>query len=67
MGSLMYKRIQSLNILDKDKLSKVTGMLIDEQILKISKMIQILTNDDSLNEKVQEALEIIEEDEEQTL
>ena len=55
----MYKKVISLNMMEVQKVSKVTGMLIDLEILDLDEIIEILENKESLVGRVKEALEVI--------
>ena len=59
LGRLMYKKVISLNMMEVQKVSKVTGMLIDLEILDLDEIIEILENKESLVGRVKEALEVI--------
>lgn len=48
---------------DQGKVSKITGMLIDLEILELEEIIDILNNEDALEERINEALEVIDESE----
>ena len=61
LGSLMYKKVDAIQNIEQEKVSKVTGMLIDTEILDLDEIIELLVNDASLQERVQEALEVIDE------
>ncbi len=61
LGELMFKQVSGQGINDPHKVSKITGMLIDLDILEIEEIIDILENQESLKDRIQEALEVIEE------
>ena len=44
----MYKKVDAIQNIDQDKVSKVTGMLIDTEILELDEIIELLVNDASL-------------------
>lgn len=58
----MYPKILNKNM-DPSKVSKITGMLIDLDILELEEIIDILQNEASLKERIKEALEVIDESE----
>lgn len=60
LGNLMYYRVSNQPI-KKDLIPKITGMLIDLEVLDLSDIIEILTKDDVLNERIQDAISIINE------
>jgi RNA recognition motif-containing protein len=69
LGKLMFDRISSLknNEIEglndmNENISKITGMLIDLEILEIEEIINILKNQDELIERIKEALDVINED-----
>lgn len=62
LGELMMKRISNVKDLDKKFFGKVTGILINLDILEYEEIIDILQNDQSLNQRVKEALDIIQEE-----
>jgi len=59
LGNLMYNRVLGSGIADRDLIPKVTGMLIDLEILDYEEIIDILVNDESLKERITEAIEVI--------
>jgi len=59
LGELMFAKIQSTKLVALENVSKVTGMLIDLEILDYEEIIDMLENADSLKERVNEALEVI--------
>jgi RNA recognition motif-containing protein len=61
MGNLMYNRVLASGLTTKDLVPKVTGMLIDIEILDYEEIIEILINDESLKERINEAVEVINE------
>lgn len=61
LGNLMYNRVLGSGLTDKDLVPKVTGMLIDLDILDYEEIIDILVNDESLRERISEAVEVINE------
>lgn len=61
LGNLMYFRVASLENIAKEYVPKITGMLIDLDVLDLSDIIDILQQDDVLLERVNDAVEIINE------
>jgi len=61
LGNLMYNRVLSSGMAERDIVPKVTGMLIDLDILDYEEIIDILVNDESLKERITEAVEVINE------
>jgi len=59
LGELMFSKIQATKMVALENVSKVTGMLIDLEILDYEEIIDMIENLDSLKERVQEALEVI--------
>ena len=57
----MFEKVNNQENIDKSKVSKITGMLIDLEILEIDEIIEVLMNPISLSERVKEALEVIED------
>jgi hypothetical protein len=49
---------------DPNKVSKITGMLIDLEILELDEIIEMLLNEEFLMDRIEEALEIINENNE---
>ena len=63
MGNLMYSRVSNSGLAEKSAVPKITGMLIDLDILDYEEIIDILLNDESLKERINEAVEVINETE----
>lgn len=59
LGELMFAQIQITKLVALGNVSKVTGMLIDLEILDYEEIIDMLENADSLKERINEALEVI--------
>jgi hypothetical protein len=64
LGNLMYSRVIQSSIIDKELAPKITGMLIDLDILDIAEIIEILENSDNLEERIKEAMEVINNNDE---
>lgn len=63
LGNLMYHKVMESGLSNKELAPKITGMLIDLEILDIAEIIEIMENKESLNERVNEALEVINSNE----
>lgn len=61
LGNMMYNKVNELHP-PADLIPKITGMLIDLEVLSIQEIIEILENSDLLAERMHEAIKIIEED-----
>lgn len=59
LGELMFSKIQKTGTVNSENISKVTGMLIDLDILDYEEIIDMLENEESLKERIVEALEVI--------
>lgn len=63
LGNLMYHKVVESGLASKELAPKITGMLIDLDILDISEIIEIMENKESLIERINEALEVINSNE----
>jgi uncharacterized membrane protein YheB (UPF0754 family) len=63
LGNLMFYRVQSVQSVNKDLVPKITGMLIDLEVLELDEVIEILSDDKVLEERINDAIAVIEEDE----
>lgn len=63
LGNLMYFRIRNNADCDGTLTPKVTGMLIDLEVLDLADIISILEDDSILKERVSDAVTIIKEGE----
>lgn len=61
LGEMMYKQIEKMQT-EPEKISKVTGMLIDTEILSLDEILEMLNDDNILQERIKEALEILSEE-----
>lgn len=61
LGNMMYNKVNELSP-PTDLIPKITGMLIDLEVLTIEEIIEILEKKDLLQERMNEAIKIIEED-----
>lgn len=60
LGTLMYNQVKKYA--PQDQVPKITGMLIDLEVLDIQEIADILNDDKTLQERISEAMKIIEED-----
>ena len=58
VGHWMYNRVEKNTAL-KELVPKITGMLIDPEVIDFDEQFEILVNDEMLQERVQEAIEIL--------
>ena len=54
----MYDRVKSVNQ-NEEYLPKITGMLIDLEVLNIDEILEIIEDDDSLAERIEEAIDVL--------
>lgn len=59
LGNLMYRRVNDSQMATSDMVPKITGMLIDLDILEYEEIIDILENDTSLKDRISEAIEVM--------
>ena len=59
LGNIMYHKVMESSLADKKLAPKITGMLIDLDILEINEIIEIMENKDILEERIEEAMEVI--------
>lgn len=62
MGEIMIEKVKKSGLVTNDDVAKVTGMLIDLEILDYEEIIDMFENDESLNERVLEALEVLQDE-----
>lgn len=60
LGNLMYKRIFSI-FKDEELIPKITGMLIDTEVLDFEEILEIIVEENALRERIDEAIEVINE------
>lgn len=60
LGNLMFYRVSQIPN-DASIIPKITGMLIDLEVLELEDIIEILTDDSILQERVNDAIAIINE------
>lgn len=59
LGNLMYERVKSKHEGEPEQLPKITGMLIDLEVLDLDEILEIIGNDDVLAERIEEAIEVL--------
>lgn len=62
LGNMMYQKVNELGRAPTELIPKITGMLIDLEVLGLPEIIEILENKELLYERMLEAIKIIEED-----
>lgn len=60
----MYKKVSMIDDIDQSQVSKITGMLIDLEILELEEILEMLMNEEFLKDRIVEAMEIINENDE---
>ena len=63
LGHIMYQRVKSANPAE-DLIPKITGMLIDLEVLALEEILEIIENDESLKERIDEAIDVLENNDE---
>lgn len=64
-GELIYAKLQKQGKFTPERMGKITTMLTDEEILDFDETISLLLNENEFQERIKEAIEIIEEDEQE--
>jgi polyadenylate-binding protein len=59
LGNIMYQRVNESGIAENEMVPKITGMLIDLEILEYEEIIEILENNESLKDRIAEAIEVM--------
>ena len=59
LGNLMYERVKSKHNGEPEQLPKITGMLIDLEVLDLDEILEIIANDEVLQERIEEAIEVL--------
>merc|ERR1711988_537023 len=62
LGNLMYPLVEA-NVSNPEHVPKITGMLIDLEVLRASEIVEIMENQDALKERIDEAIGIINDTE----
>lgn len=58
----MFKRIHELRPdITQETKAKITGMLIDFSVFEVKEIIEMIKNSNSLNERILEALDMLEQ------
>lgn len=59
LGGLMFTKVMETGAVQEKEVAKVTGMLIDLEILDYEEIVDMFESRESLNERIVEALEVI--------
>lgn len=62
LGNLMYPLVES-NVQNAEHVPKITGMLIDLEVLRASEIVEIMENQEALKDRIDEAIGIINDTE----
>merc|ERR1712066_1153935 len=62
LGNLMYPLVEKA-VHNPEHVPKITGMLIDLEVLKVSEIVEIMETTDALKDRIEEAIGIIDETE----
>lgn len=62
LGNLMYPLVEK-SVSNPEHVPKITGMLIDLEVLKVTEIVEIMENADFLKDRIDEAIGIINETE----
>lgn len=60
LGNIVYNRVKKF-VSDESLIPKITGMLIDIEVLEISEIIEIIESDKVLQDRIEEAVSVINE------
>lgn len=60
LGNIMYNRVRSVQK-NEQLIPKITGMLIDTDVLEFDEILEIIEDDNALKERIEEAIEVINE------
>jgi polyadenylate-binding protein len=58
IGNIMYKRVKNA-LKDETLVPKITGMLIDSDVLDFEEILEIIEDNKALEERIKEAIEVI--------
>jgi polyadenylate-binding protein len=61
LGNIMFTRVKDSYHGKEEDLPKITGMLIDLEVLDLDEILDIIRNDDTLKERLEEAVEVLED------
>lgn len=62
LGNLMYPLVEA-NVTNPEHVPKITGMLIDLEVLRASEIVEIMENQEALKDRIDEAIGIIDDTE----
>merc|ERR1739848_103571 len=62
LGNLMYPLVDA-KVKNPEHVPKITGMLIDLEVLRPQEIVEIMENEDSLKDRIDEAIGIINDTE----
>jgi len=62
LGNLMYPLVEA-NVSNPEHVPKITGMLIDLEVLRASEIVEIMENQEALKDRIDEAIGIIDDTE----
>ena len=62
LGDLVYDAIQEKD-LNPELITRITSMIVDFEVLELEEIIDLLINEESLNERIAEAVDLIQNDE----
>jgi RNA recognition motif-containing protein len=62
LGNLMYPLVEA-NVQNPEHVPKITGMLIDLEVLRANEIVEIMENQEALKDRIDEAIGIINETE----
>ena len=63
LGNIMFLRVKGMYKGKESDLPKITGMLIDLEVLDLDEILDIIKNDETLKERLEEAVEVLEDSE----
>lgn len=62
LGNLMYPLVEK-SVHNPEHVPKITGMLIDLEVLKVTEIVEIMENTEALKDRIDEAIGIINDTE----
>merc|ERR1712226_1407789 len=62
LGNLMYPLVEE-NVSNPEHVPKITGMLIDLEVLRANEIVEIMENQEALKDRIDEAIGIINDTE----
>lgn len=63
LGNIMFLRVKGMYKGKESDLPKITGMLIDLEVLDLDEILDIIRNNETLKERLEEAVEVLEDSE----